>query len=74
MKRPSFSTRLVMLGALGAALGPLPGGVLAQHVGYPAAFVVPGAVSTGSLALRLGHARSLSSVCGKPADSSATSS
>ncbi|KWE73684.1 MFS transporter [Burkholderia ubonensis] len=59
---------------IGAALSPALGGVLAQHFGYPAAFVVLGAVSTGSLALWLGHARSLSEVCGKPADLSATSS
>lgn len=59
---------------IGAALSPVLGGVLAQHFGYPAAFVVLGAVSTGSLALWLGHARSLSGVCGKPADLSATSS
>jgi MFS family permease len=59
---------------IGAALSPVLGGVLAQHFGYPSAFVVLGAVSTGSLALWLGHARSLSSVCGKPADLSATSS
>ncbi|RQT15650.1 MFS transporter [Burkholderia contaminans] len=59
---------------IGAALSPVLGGVLAQHFGYPAAFVVLGAVSTGSLALWLGHARSLGSVCGKPADLSATSS
>ncbi|WP_447274519.1 MFS transporter [Burkholderia sola] len=59
---------------IGAALSPVLGGMLAQHFGYPAAFVVLGAVSTGSLALWLGHARSLSSVCGKPADLSATSS
>ncbi|MBN3745908.1 MFS transporter [Burkholderia sp. Se-20373] len=59
---------------IGAALSPVLGGVLAQHFGYPAAFVVLGAVSTGSLALWLGHARSLGRVCGKPADLSATSS
>ncbi|RQV01970.1 MFS transporter [Burkholderia cenocepacia] len=59
---------------IGAALSPVLGGVLAQHFGYPAAFVVLGAVSTGSLALWLGHARSLSSVCGKPADLSTASS
>ncbi|WP_010096652.1 MFS transporter [Burkholderia ubonensis] len=59
---------------IGAAFSPALGGVLAQHFGYPAAFVVLGAVSTGSLALWLGHARSLSEVCGKPADLSATSS
>lgn len=59
---------------IGAALSPVLGGVLAQHFGYPAAFVVLGAVSTGSLALWLGHARSLSGACGKPADLSATSS
>ncbi|HDR9483191.1 TPA: MFS transporter [Burkholderia aenigmatica] len=59
---------------IGAALSPVLGGMLAQHFGYPAAFVVLGAVSTGSLALWLGHARALSSVCGKPADLSATSS
>ncbi|MDR8052431.1 MFS transporter [Burkholderia cenocepacia] len=59
---------------IGAALSPALGGMLAQHFGYPAAFVVLGAVSTGSLAFWLGHARALSSVCGKPADLSATSS
>lgn len=59
---------------VGAALSPALGGVLAQHFGYPAAFVVLGAVSTGSLALWLGHARSLRGVCGKPADLSAASS
>ena len=59
---------------IGAALSPVLCGVLAQHFGYPSAFVVLGAVSTGSLALWLGHARSLSIVCGKPADLSATSS
>ncbi|OXI92407.1 MULTISPECIES: MFS transporter [Burkholderia] len=59
---------------IGAALSPVLGGVLAQHFGYPAAFVVLGAVSTGSLALWLGHARALGRVCGKPADLSATSS
>jgi MFS family permease len=36
---------------IGAALSPALGGVLAQHYGYPVAFVVLGAVSTGSLAL-----------------------
>ncbi|MFA8394126.1 MFS transporter [Burkholderia ubonensis] len=59
---------------IGAALSPALGGVLAQHFGYPTAFVVLGAVSTGSLALWLGHARSLRGVCGKPADLSVTSS
>lgn len=59
---------------IGAALSPVLGGVLAQHFGYPVAFVVLGAVSTGALALWLGHARALSSVCGKPADLPATSS
>ncbi len=59
---------------VGAALSPALGGVLAQHFGYPAAFMVLGAVSTGSLALWLGHARSLSGVCGKPADLPAASS
>ncbi|WP_321812467.1 MFS transporter [Burkholderia sp. BCC1985] len=59
---------------IGAALSPALGGVLAQHFGYPTAFVVLGAVSTGSLVLWLGHARSLSGVCGKPGDLSATSS
>ncbi|KWK01302.1 MFS transporter [Burkholderia stagnalis] len=59
---------------IGAALSPALGGMLAQHFGYPAAFVVLGAVSTGALALWLGHARSLSGVCGKPADLPAASS
>lgn len=57
---------------IGAALSPALGGVLAQHFGYPTAFVVLGAVSMGSLVLWLGHARALSGVCGKPADLSAT--
>lgn len=51
---------------IGAALSPALGGVLAQHYGYPVAFVVLGAVSTGSLALWLGYARSLRAACGKP--------
>ncbi|MBR7962747.1 MFS transporter [Burkholderia vietnamiensis] len=51
---------------IGAALSPALGGVLAEHYGYPAAFVVLGAVSTGSVALWLGHARSLRDACGKP--------
>lgn len=38
---------------VGAALSPALGGALAQHVGYASAFLVLGAVSTGSLALWL---------------------
>lgn len=59
---------------IGAALSPVLGGVLAQHYGYPAAFVVLGAVSTGSVALWLGYSRSLRDACGKPPSSSARSS
>lgn len=51
---------------IGAALSPALGGFVAQHYGYPAAFVVLGAVSMGALALWVGHARSLRRVCGKP--------
>ncbi len=39
---------------LGAALSPALGGVIAQHLGYAHAFLVLGAVSTGSLALWIG--------------------
>ncbi|WP_175720355.1 MFS transporter [Burkholderia anthina] len=56
---------------IGAALSPVLGGVLAQHYGYPAAFVVLGAVSTGAVALWLGHARALRHACGKPAGAAA---
>lgn len=39
--------------AAGAALSPALGGLLAQHFGYPTAFMALGAISTGSLALWL---------------------
>ncbi|WP_144138309.1 MFS transporter [Paraburkholderia sp. BCC1884] len=48
---------------VGAALSPALGGVLAQHFGYPAAFVALGAVSTGSLALWLCFRRGLREAC-----------
>lgn len=48
----------------GAALSPALGGVLAQHFGYAAAFLVLGAVSTGSLALWLLFGASLKKACG----------
>lgn len=49
---------------VGAALSPALGGVLAQHFGYASAFVVLGAVSTGSLALWLLFGTTLKSACG----------
>jgi MFS family permease len=49
---------------IGAALSPALGGALAQHVGYASAFLVLGAVSTGSLALWLFFAESLKKACG----------
>jgi MFS family permease len=49
---------------IGAALSPALGGVLAQHVGYASAFLVLGAVSTGSLALWLLFGTSLKKACG----------
>ncbi|QBR04060.1 MFS transporter (plasmid) [Paraburkholderia pallida] len=49
---------------VGAALSPTLGGVLAQHFGYAAAFLVLGAVSTGSLALWLLFGTSLKKACG----------
>ncbi|VXC96052.1 Major facilitator superfamily MFS_1 [Burkholderia sp. 8Y] len=49
---------------LGAALSPALGGVLAQHFGYASAFLVLGAVSTGSLALWLLFGKTLKQTCG----------
>ncbi|MEK6298818.1 MAG: MFS transporter, partial [Paraburkholderia tropica] len=49
---------------LGAALSPALGGVLAQHFGYASAFLVLGAVSTGSLALWLLFRTKLKHACG----------
>jgi MFS family permease len=53
---------------IGAALSPALGGVLAQHFGYAAAFLVLGAVSTGSLALWLLFGTSLKKACGTRRD------
>jgi MFS family permease len=47
----------------GAALSPALGGVLAQHFGYASAFLVLGAVSTGSLALWLFFGTALKQAC-----------
>ncbi|MFM0613172.1 MFS transporter [Paraburkholderia nemoris] len=49
---------------VGAALSPALGGVLAQHFGYAAAFLVLGAVSVGSLALWLLFGTFLKKACG----------
>lgn len=49
---------------VGAALSPALGGVLAQHFGYASAFLVLGAVSTGSLALWLVFGTALKKACG----------
>jgi MFS family permease len=49
---------------IGAALSPALGGMLAQHFGYAAAFLVLGGVSTGSLALWLLFGPSLKKACG----------
>ncbi|MDQ7978859.1 MFS transporter [Paraburkholderia sp. SARCC-3016] len=48
----------------GAALSPALGGVLAQHFGYASAFLVLGAVSTGSLALWVLFGATLKKACG----------
>ncbi|WP_017778235.1 MFS transporter [Paraburkholderia kururiensis] len=48
---------------MGAALSPALGGVLAQHFGYATAFLVLGAVSTGSLALWLLFGATLKTAC-----------
>jgi MFS family permease len=53
---------------VGAALSPALGGVLAQHFGYATAFLVLGAVSTGSLALWLFFGASLKKACGMNRD------
>jgi MFS family permease len=39
---------------LGAALSPLLGGVVAQHFGFPAAFLMLGGLSIGSLVIWIG--------------------
>ncbi|AET92218.1 major facilitator transporter [Burkholderia sp. YI23] len=49
---------------MGAALSPALGGVLAQRFGYASAFLVLGAVSTGSLALWLFFGTALKKACG----------
>jgi MFS family permease len=49
---------------IGAALSPALGGVLAQRFGYASAFLVLGAVSTGSLALWLFFGTALKKACG----------
>jgi MFS family permease len=49
---------------VGAALSPALGGMLAQHFGYSAAFLVLGGVSTGSLALWLIFGPTLRKTCG----------
>ncbi|WP_321801443.1 MFS transporter [Caballeronia sp. J97] len=49
---------------IGAALSPALGGVLAQRFGYATAFLVLGAVSTGSLALWLFFGAALKKACG----------
>lgn len=54
---------LMTVQGVGAALSPALGGVLAQHFGYPAAFVALGAVSTGSLAIWLCFRRGLTEAC-----------
>ncbi|WP_454723359.1 MULTISPECIES: MFS transporter [Cupriavidus] len=48
---------------IGAALSPALGGVLAQRFGYASAFLVLGAVSTGSLALWLLFGATLKKAC-----------
>jgi hypothetical protein len=47
----------------GAALSPAPGSILARCFDYPAAFIAPGAISTGSLALWLGFGAGLRHAC-----------
>jgi MFS family permease len=49
---------------VGAALSPALGGVLAEHFGYASAFLVLGALSTGSLALWLLFGTALKKSCG----------
>jgi MFS family permease len=59
---------------IGAALSPALGGMLAQHFGYAAAFLVLGAVSTGSLALWLLFGTALKKACGVRRDLASPSS
>lgn len=54
---------------IGASLSPLLGGVIAQTLGYRAAFLLLGAISLGSLMLWLGSAHLLRPACGGPAKS-----
>ena len=48
---------------IGAALSPALGGVIAQEMGYPAAFLVLGGLSIGALLLWLGFGRDLRAAC-----------
>jgi len=52
--------------SVGAALSPALGGVLAHRFGYSPAFLVLGAVSTGSIVLWLGFGKSLRHACSVP--------
>lgn len=56
--------------AAGAALSPMLGGLLAHTFGYSAAFLVLGAVSTGSIALWLGFGAALRDACRTSDDTS----
>lgn len=49
--------------AAGAALSPMLGGLLAHTFGYSAAFLVLGAISTGSIALWIGFGATLRDAC-----------
>ena len=52
---------------VGAALSPAIGGAIAQAIGYPAAFLILGAFSLGSLALWLVFSPVLKAACAAPA-------
>jgi len=56
--------------AAGAALSPMLGGLLAHTFGYSAAFLVLGAVSTGSIALWIGFGATLRGACRTSDDTS----
>jgi MFS family permease len=58
---------------VGAALSPAIGGVIAQAIGYSAAFVILGGFALGSLALWLTFSPMLKAACARPAEDAADS-
>jgi MFS family permease len=54
---------------VGASLSPLIGGWIAQEIGYPATFMIPGSFALCSIAPWLGFASTLRPACARGDDS-----